>query len=88
MHEDEDILLITDDGTIIRMPVSSIRVCGRVAQGVRLMRVGDERRIISVCRAEAEETAVVAEPDESSGLQEDDEYTEQPDPNETDNNEI
>ena len=57
VHEDEDILLITDDGTIIRMPVSSIRQCGRVAQGVRLMRVGDARRIISVCRAEPEEPA-------------------------------
>ena len=61
VHEEEDILLITDDGTIIRMPVSSIRVCGRVAQGVRLMRVGDERRIISVCRADPEEQEAAEE---------------------------
>ena len=55
VHEDEDILLITDDGTIIRTPVSDIRICGRVTQGVRLMRIAEGSRIIGVCRAEKEE---------------------------------
>ena len=41
VSEDEDIMLITDDGTIIRMPVSDISVIGRVSQGVRVMRVKD-----------------------------------------------
>ncbi len=63
VHEDEDLLLITDDGTIIRMPVSGIRICGRVTQGVRLMRIGDRRRIISVCRAEPEEPEGTEAPD-------------------------
>jgi DNA gyrase subunit A len=53
--EAEDILLITDDGTIIRTPVSSISTLGRNTQGVRLMRVADESKVISVARAEAEE---------------------------------
>ena len=44
----EDIMLITDDGTIIRMPVDDISVIGRVSQGVRVMRLGDERRIVGV----------------------------------------
>ncbi len=52
---EEDILLITDDGTIIRTPVSDIRMCGRATQGVRLMRVGEGSRIVAVARAEAEE---------------------------------
>ena len=52
VHDDEDILLITDDGTIIRTPVSEIRVCGRSSQGVRLMRIAAGSRIISVCRAD------------------------------------
>ena len=52
--EDEDILLITDDGTIIRTAADSIRICGRATQGVRLMRVGDGSRIVGVARAEKE----------------------------------
>ena len=55
VHDDEDILIITDDGTVIRTPVSDIRVCGRATQGVRLMRVGEGSRIVGVARAEAEE---------------------------------
>jgi len=55
--EDEDIMLITDDGTIIRMPVSGISVIGRVSQGVRVMRVTDESRIVGVTATEREEEA-------------------------------
>ena len=55
VDDDEDIMLITDDGTIIRMPVSGISVIGRVSQGVRVMRVEDERRIVGVTATEREE---------------------------------
>ena len=55
VDEQEDIMLITDDGTIIRMPVEGISVIGRVAQGVRVMRVEDERRIVGVTTADREE---------------------------------
>ena len=51
----EDILIITDDGTIIRTSVDDIRVCGRNTQGVRLMRVADGSQVVGVARAEAEE---------------------------------
>ena len=54
VHPDEDLLLITDDGTIIRSAVDSIRLCGRFTQGVRLMRLQDGARIIGVARAERE----------------------------------
>ena len=54
VHEEEDLLLITDDGTIIRSPVTDIRVCGRATQGVKLMRLGENSRVVSVSRAEAE----------------------------------
>ena len=56
--EAEDILLITDDGTIIRTPVSSISTLGRNTQGVRLMRVAEESKVVCVARAEAEEEDV------------------------------
>lgn len=52
---DEDILLITDDGTMIRTAASEIRLCGRATQGVRLMRVGENTRIVDVARADAED---------------------------------
>ena len=55
--EAEDILLITDDGTIIRVPVGSISTLGRNTQGVRLMRVAEESKVVCVARAEAEEEA-------------------------------
>jgi DNA gyrase subunit A len=55
VKEKEDILLITDAGTIIRTPVSEIRVCGRATQGVRLMRLAEGAAIVDVARAEQED---------------------------------
>ena len=55
VHEDEDILLITDDGTIIRARVADIRVCGRATQGVRIMKLAEGSKVIGVSRAEKEE---------------------------------
>lgn len=55
VDENEDIMLITDDGTIIRMPVDGISVIGRVSQGVRVMRVEDEARIVGVTATERDE---------------------------------
>ncbi len=55
VKEDEDVLLITDDGTIIRTPVSEIRLCGRATQGVRMMRLAQEAVIVDVARAEQED---------------------------------
>ena len=54
VRSDEDILIITDDGTIIRTPVDSIPLHGRATQGVRLMRVVEGSRIMSIERAEQE----------------------------------
>ena len=54
VHEAEDILLITDDGTVIRTPVESISTLGRNTQGVRLMRVAEGSKVVGVARAEAD----------------------------------
>lgn len=51
---DEDIMLITDDGTIIRVHVQDIRETGRTTQGVRLMRLSENAKIVCVARAERE----------------------------------
>ncbi|NLV58582.1 MAG: DNA gyrase subunit A [Clostridiales bacterium] len=63
VYDDEDILLITDDGTIIRMAVADIRQSGRSTQGVRLMRIAEGAQIVAVARAEQEqeEDAIVSD---------------------------
>ena len=55
VREGEDILLITDDGTIIRARTEDIRLCGRYTQGVRIMRLIGSAKVVGVCRAEREE---------------------------------
>ncbi|MBR3874546.1 MAG: DNA gyrase subunit A [Clostridia bacterium] len=57
VDDDEDILLITDEGVVIRMAVSAIRESGRSTQGVRLMRIGENAKIVCVARAEKEAEA-------------------------------
>ncbi|MBQ8653740.1 MAG: DNA gyrase subunit A, partial [Clostridia bacterium] len=67
VNPDEDILLITDDGTIIRTQVEDIRFCGRNTQGVRVMKLQEGSKVIGVARAEKEEEAAEeAETAESS----------------------
>ena len=51
----EDLMLINDAGIIIRTTVSEISVYGRDTQGVKLMNVGDEARVVSVALAGPEE---------------------------------
>ena len=51
VQSDEDIMIITDDGTIIRTPAEDVRETGRAAQGVRLMRVAEGSVIVDVARA-------------------------------------
>ena len=56
-----DLMLITDDGTIIRTPADSIRLTGRVAKGVRVMRLSEGSRIVSVTATERDEDEPEAE---------------------------
>ena len=55
VDRDDDIMLITDEGTIIRMSVSGINTYSRTAAGVILMRLNDESRINNVARLEKQE---------------------------------
>ena len=59
---EEDILLISDDGTIIRMASSDVNVYSRTAQGVRVMRLKDGVKVISLARAEKEVSDEAEEP--------------------------
>ena len=57
----EDILVISDDGTIIRMAVDHISVLSRSTQGVRIMRLAEGSRVISIERTEREQSEDEAE---------------------------
>jgi DNA gyrase subunit A len=55
--DENDLMLITDQGKIIRMPVAGFSVIGRNTQGVRLMVTEENERIVAVARlAEKEDT--------------------------------
>ena len=46
--EDDDVMLITDTGTIIRINVKDISILGRATQGVTLMRTNDGGKVVSI----------------------------------------
>ena len=50
MGDGDRIMLITDTGRVIKIPVTNIRVLKRNTKGVTLMRVDDNERIVSVAR--------------------------------------
>jgi DNA gyrase subunit A len=52
VEESDDLMLISDQGQTIRVPVSSIRIAGRATQGVTLFRVDEGERVVSVERIE------------------------------------
>ncbi|HIZ19465.1 MAG TPA: DNA gyrase subunit A [Firmicutes bacterium] len=51
----DDIILIASDGVIIRMSADEVRLCRRPSKGVRVMRVDEGARIVSLARAPHEE---------------------------------
>ena len=46
--DDEDVMLITESGTIIRLQVKDISVLGRATQGVTLMRTNDGGKVVNI----------------------------------------
>ena len=52
---ENDVMIITDDGVIIRTPVGQIRECGRGSQGVIVMRIAEDVKVISIVRTDHEE---------------------------------
>ncbi|MDA9832519.1 DNA gyrase subunit A [Gammaproteobacteria bacterium] len=48
--EEDDLVLITDQGTLVRTRISEIRSAGRVTQGVRLINLSSNEKLIDVCR--------------------------------------
>lgn len=64
---DDDIILISNDGVIIRIEANSIRICSRTSKGVRVMKVSDESKVVTLSRApHEEETAEETTPEETT----------------------
>jgi DNA gyrase subunit A len=53
VNEDDEIMLISSSGTLVRTPVSDISIIGRNTQGVRLIRVETGQRLVGLARIEA-----------------------------------
>ena len=53
--ENDDVMLITSGGTIIRTAVSGISRMGRATQGVMLMRLAEDEKIVSIAQAQHED---------------------------------
>jgi DNA gyrase subunit A len=57
--ESDGLMLITQDGMIIRINVSGVRLVGRSTQGVRLMNLYGEDRLVAIAKVEREEEVLV-----------------------------
>lgn len=50
VNEEDDVMLITDGGKLIRCPVSGVRITGRATQGVIFFKVGKDEKVVSAVR--------------------------------------
>ena len=51
----DDLMIITNQGVLIRQPVSQIRAIGRATQGVKLIKLGEGTLVSSITRIMSEE---------------------------------
>ena len=65
VHENEELLVITQQGKMLRTPASDIRTIGRATQGVRVMDLGEDDSVVSVALVERDEEVVASAPEES-----------------------
>ena len=63
VNEDDDVIFISSDGVVIRIPVSEISMFARPAKGVRVMRVAEGERLLTVARSPHDEEEAVDLPD-------------------------
>ena len=71
VDEDDDVILISEDGVIIRIMASSIRECARPSKGVRVMKLQEGGRVVTLARAPHEEDEVDAVEVEDDGTADD-----------------
>lgn len=67
VDDNDDVMIITNGGVIIRTGVEEIRVCGRSSQGVIVMRTKDDVKVISIARTDKEEDSSENKDENESG---------------------
>jgi DNA gyrase subunit A len=60
VHDDQELLVITQQGKILRTPANDIRTIGRATQGVRVIDLGADDTVVSVALVEKDEEVVVS----------------------------
>ena len=76
LDEDDDVILISQEGILIRMHAADINVQSRYGSGVRVMRLAESDRVVTVARSERDEEnaqAPMEQPDEAEPVAETDE---------------
>lgn len=66
IQADDDVILISTDGVIIRIRANDLRVMRRTGLGVRVMKLSDEDRVVTFTRTEHDETADIKEVEQAS----------------------
>ncbi|HHX16320.1 MAG TPA: DNA gyrase subunit A [Mollicutes bacterium] len=61
VEEEQDLIIITDSGMVIRIPIDQIATMSRVTQGVRLISLKEDQKVTAVFNIEKEETDSVEE---------------------------
>ena len=54
VNDNEELMMITSDGVVIRIRVKDISNSGRVTQGVKLINVGENVKVMSIAKIEEE----------------------------------
>lgn len=67
VSSDEDVILIAENGVIIRIKADSVRKCSRPSKGVRVMKIGDNNKIVAVASMEHEDDSTDIHSDAADG---------------------
>ena len=76
LDDDDDVILISQEGILIRMHAADINVQSRYGSGVRVMRLAESDRVVTVARSERDEEnaqAPIEQPDAAEPVTESDE---------------
>ena len=66
VDETDDIIMISNDGVVIRIRACDVRVMGRYATGVKVMRISENARVVTFTRAEHEEDVEIEQIEQPS----------------------
>ena len=66
VDETDDIIMISSDGVVIRIRVSDVRIMGRYATGVKVMRINEDSKVVTFTRADHDDTAEIEAVEEPS----------------------